>query len=155
MRLILAFLLLAGSLQSGELHDANPNVKTEIVDLIIEETRETAKKFGIEKYTNIILAMWHVESNLNDKARNGDSYGIAQTRTKYDKIWRKACWRFGVPVTDKKDPKTQIRLGVAAYAVKLSAYKDPWLAVERYNGVGKRAKRHRAKVRKFWERMKK
>lgn len=130
------------------LKKSHAGVRREFMEDVVEETMYWCKFWGIERHLEIVLCGFLQESWFRPAARGkAGERGISQTygRTQRDAIKRLA--ERGVNLAPINYPSTQIALGVTTFKTKLNVAKgDPWLAVERYNGTGPMARRHRNRV---------
>lgn len=133
-------------------------MKTQKIDpdylrYVVAETRVFSEKLGHEKHLKTILAMWYTESRYIQDADDGDSYGIAQTRKRYEKRLRKFWDDRGIELGSIQDPATQVAFGVAEFHEKwhyARRHKNRlWDTVRRYNGSGPAARAHANRVFRF------
>ncbi len=117
---------------------------------VVGETRRLAASVGHRDKLKTLLAMWYVESRYNQAADDGDSYGIAQTRKKYEKRLRRWWGDRGVELGSMDDPTAQVAFGVAEFSEHWRYARHSknrlWDTVRRYNGSGTAAKRHARRV---------
>lgn len=128
-----------------------PGVDPDYLIFVTGETRRFAKMVGHEGDLKTLLAMWYVESRYRQDADDGDSYGIAQTRKRYEKRLKIWWHERGVELGSLDDPSTQVAFGVAEftdhwYYARHCKGNRLWETVRRYNGSGKDAKRHARRV---------
>lgn len=165
LMLLLPLLLLAVHPQAKErlfmpgLAQAYDNQRVNPATLVkaVEFTSEAADLLCISDQTDTMLAMWHRESDFEPLAfnpclrtPNQDSLGICQTQRADMQRWRKFWLKRGIKLGPFKNVGTQVYFGVAEFYTKLQAnHGDVLLAVERYNGKGKQARKYASKVMKF------
>jgi hypothetical protein len=136
-------------------YDAVPIRRSEgHIEFVAEETARFAKELNIERYTEIMLCMWHRESAFQQHLNDGDSYGVTQVRKRYWKRLYKFWLDRGHVLGDISDPSTQAAFGVAMFHEHLKlADGNPWEAVRRYNGSGPKAMRYLKRVRASYKRI--
>lgn len=127
-----------------------PGVDPGFLRYVAGETERLAKQVGQGDKTETLLAMWHVESHYEQTADDGDSYGIAQTRKRYENRLRIWWLNRGTELGSIDDPTTQVAFGVAEF-VEHWKYAEHdrnrlWETVRRYNGSGAGARHHAYKV---------
>lgn len=128
-----------------------PRVDRDYLRYVAAETERFAKQLGHSDKVPTLLAMWHVESHYQQHADDGDSYGITQTRRRYEKRLRRYWLDRHVELGSLADPTCQVAFGVAEFAEHwhyARRSKDRlWETVRRYNGSGPMARNHVRKVK--------
>lgn len=127
-----------------------PAVDPSYLRFVAAETESLAKRVGHGDKVETMLAMWHVESHYRQDADDGDSYGVTQTRRRYEKRLRRWWLDRGVSLGSFADPTCQVAFGVAEFSqhwhYARRSNKRLWDTVRRYNGSGPGARKHAAKV---------
>lgn len=128
----------------------DPSIDPMYLRYVAGETERLAKSVGHGDKLETLLAMWHTESHFQQAADDGDSYGVAQTRKRYEKRLRTWWLKRGVPLGSLDDPTTQVAFGVAEFAEHWHYARNDknrlWETVRRYNGSGPGARNHAKKV---------
>ena len=115
------------------------------------------KELGLtQRQRRIYSAMVYVESGFRHDAREGDSYGPAQVRRKYQEYFEAGIDSPEYHALPDGHPAKSVWLGLAAYKIKLEEVRGhggtEWGAVRFYNGRGRSGFHYLWKVRRDYAR---
>jgi hypothetical protein len=128
----------------------NPKIDSDYLRFVTAESRRILARVHHEDKLETLLSMFYVESKYIQNADDGDSYGIAQTRKRYEHRLRIWWYERGLDLGSIDDPTAQIAFGVAEFVehwyYARKSRNRLWETVRRYNGSGPKARLHAEKV---------